>query len=202
MSIYASPQDLLNARTYYRADVARSYLDEKLTRLEVMTLLRCQPAIVRKDILDIGVGTGRTSIYLAPLASTYQGIDYSPSMVRHMQANRPGIPVQLADMRDLGAFADRRFDFVFAPSNVLDAVGHEDRLRTLAEFLRVLRPGGTLAFSSHNRHYAHAMNGPHLRWTPYDPIRQMRGVGIWVRQLANHRRFKSMRSSNGPDSRA
>ena len=197
MNACKSPQDELNARTYFRGDVAQSYMDERLTRVEAMLLLRNQPAFAGKDVLDIGVGTGRTSIYLAPLARRYEGIDYSPSMVRFMQATRPEIPVRLADMRDLGEFSDGSFDFVFAPSNVLDAVGHEDRLHALGEFRRVLRADGTLVFSSHNRLFLQAEAGPRLRWTPLDPVRQLRGIGIFVRQLNNHRRYRTMRSSHG-----
>ncbi len=50
----------------------------------------------------------------------------------------------------MAAFGTASFDFVFFSYNGIDYVNHEDRQKVLAEMARVLRPGGTLAFSSHN----------------------------------------------------
>jgi ubiquinone/menaquinone biosynthesis C-methylase UbiE len=47
-------------------------------------------------------------------------------------------------------FSDEEFDFVFFSFNGIDLVSHDDRLRILAEVLRVLKPAGIFAFSSHN----------------------------------------------------
>lgn len=187
-------QDLLNARTYHHPGVEKHYLDRSLNRMETVTLLRHQPAYAHKDVLDIGVGTGRTSVYLASLASHYEGIDYSPVMLRVMHSTLPEISARLADMRHLAGFADASFDFIFAPNNVLDAVGHDDRLLTLSEFWRVLRPGGTLAFSSHNLDFAQAVKGPRMRWKLHDPFKQIYFAGHWLVQMVNHLRTRAMRS--------
>ena len=84
------------------------------------------------------------------------------------------------------------FDFLFGSNNVLDAVSHEDRLRALAEFRRVLRPGGMLVFSSHNRQYRHAWRGPTLG-VSRNPVTQAMNVVRWLRELRNHLRIRDLR---------
>jgi SAM-dependent methyltransferase len=185
-------QFAVNARVYHAPGVDRVYTSHELNRVEVIALLKYQAAFAGHDVLDVGVGTGRTSLYLAPLARRYEAIDYSPVMVNHVRATMPQISVRVADMRDLSAFADACFDFVFATNNVFDAVSHIDRLRTLRETARVLRPGGMLMFSAHNRRYRDALQGPHLRWSR-NPGTEVRYLRQWARQMANHARVGKLR---------
>ncbi len=65
----ASIQDAVNRRVYHATGVTRYYGDEKFETSEVTALLRYQTAFVGRDVLDIGVGTGRTSRCLATLAN-------------------------------------------------------------------------------------------------------------------------------------
>ncbi len=159
------PQDQVNRAVYNSPGVYRYYQSRLLTPPEIACLLKYQPHISDRDILDIGVGTGRTTRYLAPLARRYEAVDYSPVMVAYMKKSMPEISVREANFRDLGIFEDRSFDFVFATDNVIDALSHSDRLRALEEARRVLRPGGVLAFSSHNIRYKRAFSGPYLAWS-------------------------------------
>ena len=178
--VYASHSSL-GEYTYYT-----------LTRMETMTFLKYQPMIAGRDVLDIGVGGGRTTVYLAPLAGRYEGVDFSPVMVEHMRSSMPDISVRQADMRDLGVFPDESFDFIFASDNVLDDVAHEGRLQTLAEFHRVLRSGGILAFASHNRMFEQAGSGPQLSLVR-NPITQINKISLWLLQLSNHAKIGKMR---------
>ena len=107
------------------------------------------------DLLEIGVGGGRTSQYLAPEAHSYVGADYSQAMISVVKARYPDLDYRQADARDLSIFPDRSFDFAFFPDNGVDAVGNSDRTRILAEVHRVLRPGGVAVLSSHNRDWSH-----------------------------------------------
>lgn len=182
-------QDAINTRVYQRAGIERQYLDDTLWRAEGIALLKYQPAFANRDVLDIGVGTGRTTVYLAPLARRYQAIDYSPEMVRCFEQTRPGISIALADMRDMSQFPDADFDFVLASNNVFDATGHEDRLRTLHEIHRLLRPGGVLMFTSHNRDRKGAAHWPRLEFLR-NPVTQMLLAGHWCRALVNHIRLR------------
>jgi SAM-dependent methyltransferase len=185
-------QDEINRRVYHARGVDRFYTSGTLTRPEAATLLKYQSAFAGRDVLDLGVGTGRTSSYLAPLARRYEAIDYSPVMVERMQSLHPELSVRLGDMRDLSPFPDGSFDFVFGPDNVLDAVSHDDRIRSLEEFCRVLRPGGVLVFSSHHRRYRYALHGPRMRWSR-NPAKQAMHVLRWMLQHFNHLRIGKLR---------
>lgn len=184
-----SPRDN-NAKVYRGSAVAAGYGRETLlTRVEAVALLKYQPAFTGKDVLDVGVGAGRTTPYLAPLARHYQAVDYSPAMVARVRTAFPGVSVALADMTDLHGLGDAGFDFVFASNNVLDAVGHEDRLRTLRGIHRILRHDGVLMFSSHNRDVRHAMQWPRLA-VSRNPVTQMRHLFYWGVSLVNHARLR------------
>lgn len=182
-------QDKVNKQVFRAVGVDKEYESAVLTRVEGMTLLKYQALFAGRNVLDIGVGTGRTSIYLAPLADRYEAIDYSQVMVDRVRVLYPNVSVQLADMRDLAMFEAGQFDVVFGSNNVIDAVSHEDRQRSLQEFRRVLRPGGSLIFSSHNRDWIKAGRGPELRYSR-NPITQLWRCAKWIRQKLNHRRTK------------
>lgn len=187
-----SIQDAVNRDVYHARGIERAYRSTLLSAAEISALLKYQPYVAGKDVLDIGVGTGRTTHYLAPLAARYTGIDYSPHMIRTMRERFPQVRVLQMDMRDLAAFADGSFDFVLGSNNVMDAVSHADRLAVLAEMRRVLRAGGVLMFSSHNRDCATATAGPRLRYSK-NPATQASYVANFVRQLLNHRRMRTLR---------
>ena len=166
----ASRQEAVNHRVYESPDVYRYYASLLLTPSEIACLLKYQPYIAGRDVLDVGVGTGRTTRYLAPVARRYVGIDYSSVMVCYMKGAMPAVTVQHADFRNLEIFDNDSFDFVFAPNNVIDSLSHEGRLQALGEARRVLRFGGVFAFSSHNIRYKGAFSGPQLNWSN-NPVR-------------------------------
>lgn len=102
-------------------------------------------------ILDIGVGGGRTSQYLAGAASRYVGIDYAPEMVRICREKYPQWEYLKASATDLSPFQSESFDAVVLSYNMLDdLIPDESRRRCLQECRRVLRENGFLIFSSHN----------------------------------------------------
>lgn len=194
MAATNTPQYRVNSRVYHRAGVESRYQARILTVGEAFALLKYQPAFAAKDVLDIGVGPGRTTLYLAPLARGYQPIDYSPVMVREFQRRFPGIPIVTMDMRDMHDFADASFDFVFGSNNVFDAVSHEGRLRSLHEIHRVLRPGGVLLFSAHNRGYTDARHAPRLGFSG-NPVAQLKFAAHWCIAMRNHAHLKRLESS-------
>ena len=182
----------VNSAVYGARRAVDEYTYYTLTRVETMTFLKYQPFIAGKTVLDIGVGAGRTSVYLAPLAKRYEGIDYSPAMVEYMQTAMPEISIRQSDMRKLDSFPADKFDFIFASNNVLDDVSHEGRLQTLAEFRRVLRAGGMLVFLAHNRLWEHTGTSPRLGFSR-NPIRLVKSILLWLKQLANHAKIGKMR---------
>ena len=185
-------QDRINQAVYHAKGIERAYRSMQLSAAEVSVLLKYQGDFAGRDVLDLGVGTGRTTHYLAPLAGRYTGIDYSPHMINHMHANFPDVHALLADMRDLSMFADQSFDFVLGSNNVMDAVSHADRLTVLGEVHRILRAGGLFIFSSHNRDCATATSGPLLQLS-WNPATQLRNLASFVRQFVNHQRTRKLR---------
>jgi SAM-dependent methyltransferase len=130
---------------------ADTYVDLALTPAERRTLALLADRLSSLEMLDLGVGAGRTGYTFAPLVSRYVGVDYSPRMLE--RAGRllgdEGVELVLGDARDLSGVKGS-FDFVLFSFNGIDAVGHEDRLKILSEVRRVLRPDGHFLFSSHS----------------------------------------------------
>jgi SAM-dependent methyltransferase len=113
------------------------------------------------SILDLGVGGGRTTAFLAQLAGRYVGVDISEAMVQACAAKYPHERFEVCDASDLERFPDENFDAVVFSFNGIDYIRPEGRSRCLSEVARVLVDGGKFIFSSHNaRHLAVA---PRLR---------------------------------------
>lgn len=192
---HATPADeqiySINAHVYHAPDIVRHYRGDTLAREDAVGLLKYQPFFAHKDVLDIGAGTGRTAIYLSPLAHRYQAVDYSPAMVDAFRQALPDVPIALEDMRDLSHFPDVDYDFVLASNNVFDAVGHEDRLQTLREMHRLLRPGGILMFSAHNSQVRDLIHWPRLHWVR-NPATDILLALHWVVALGNYARLRKL----------
>lgn len=103
------------------------------------------------DIIDIGVGGGRTTPYLASLARNYVGIDYSAAMIAACRRKYPQLRFEVCDASDMGSFVDKSFDAAVFAFNGIDYFGSDaTRKRCLAEVARVLVDDGVFIFSSHN----------------------------------------------------
>lgn len=102
-------------------------------------------------ILDIGVGGGRTSQYLARNACRYVDVDCAPEMVRICRRKYPQWEYSEASATDLSGLQSESFDVVVLSYNVLDdLIPDESRWRWLQECHRVLREDRILIVSSHN----------------------------------------------------
>jgi SAM-dependent methyltransferase len=123
---------------------------EGLEAVERVVLDLVLDEIRERPILDLGVGGGRTTPWLRAISADYLAIDYTPEMVAACRARYPDADVRLGDARDLSALPRDHFAFVLFSCNGIGMLGHADRLRVLAEVLRVLAPGGVFAFSTHN----------------------------------------------------
>lgn len=146
--------DSVNKNTYAKAEVL-DYYDglDNLFPAEKVLFEKLSSKIKDSKILDIGIGGGRTTKYLLPMSLDYTGVDYVPEFIKRVKGKYAEGNFLVGDARNLQEFADETFDFVLFSYNGLDVVSHEDRLKVLNEFYRVLKKGGILMFSSHNRDY-------------------------------------------------
>jgi ubiquinone/menaquinone biosynthesis C-methylase UbiE len=106
----------------------------------VREILAALPAGVA---LDAACGTGRHAAYLASLGHRVIGVDVVPDMLELARAKVPGGAFHEGDLHDLPV-ANDSVDVVVCAI----AVSHVRELASvLAEFARVLRPGGHLVLS-------------------------------------------------------
>jgi len=102
-------------------------------------------------VLDVPCGTGRHSALLAERGFTVAGLDISEAVLNVARDAAPGGDFRQGDMREL-PWPDDSFDAVL---NLWTAFGYfetqEEDLRVMAEFARVLAPGGVLVLDTVNQ---------------------------------------------------
>jgi ubiquinone/menaquinone biosynthesis C-methylase UbiE len=107
----------------------------------------------RERILDVAVGTGVLfkKIVLLNSDGFTEGIDISPSMLKHAEKRLSGSNFSNYKLEEGNAyslqFEDNYFDLVIN-NYMLDLLPEEDFTKILDEFYRVLRPGGKVVISS------------------------------------------------------
>lgn len=105
-------------------------------------------------VLDVGCGAGRTTSRIAERGFDVVGMDVSEEMVRTAADLYPRLDFQVGDAANC-PFGDDRFEYVLFSACGLDYPFPEaERRSALLEFRRVLKPGGVLAFNTHNSWYA------------------------------------------------
>jgi SAM-dependent methyltransferase len=103
----------------------------------------------RERALDFGCGVGRLSRALSTRFRECVGLDISEGMVelaRELNEDRPNCRFVVNAASDLGQFDSASFDFVYS-ALVLQHMPTTEMVESyVAEFLRVLRPGGLAVF--------------------------------------------------------
>lgn len=134
------------------------------------------------DLLDLGVGTGRTTAALRAVSGSYVGVDLSPQMIAAARQRFPDADLQVADAADLARFPTGSFDAVVFSFNGLDYVPLRRRNAAVREIRRVLRPGGVFIMSTHNPRAVirppdptHGAKAPAI--SAYRTLRRLRRLG-------------------------
>ena len=156
------------------------------------------------DVLEIGCGAAQCARWLRTQGAHAVGLDLSFRQLQHARRidgeTEVAVPVVCGTGTDL-PFADRSFDVVFSAFGALQFVYDAGRL--VREVARVLRPGGTFAFSvTHPVRWAMpddpgpeglVVTSSYFDRTPYveqnaegrvSYVEHHRTVGDWVRLLA------------------
>lgn len=140
--------------TYEDPLIVSSYgHDRQLQAPELAILDRLGPVLDRMTMLDLGVGAGRTARHFAPRVKSYLGLDYARTMIDRCRHDLPAYEFVVGDACRLDFAADSSYDLVLFSYNGIDHLPLADRERALREMKRVLRPGGTMLFSSHNSNF-------------------------------------------------
>jgi ubiquinone/menaquinone biosynthesis C-methylase UbiE len=145
---------LADTRTSYDT-VATSYADQVRDLLDRTPYERSALALFADQVraagggpvADVGCGPGRITAHLRDLGVDAFGIDLSPAMIEVARRQHAGIRFEVGSMTDLD-LADASvaglvawYSLIHIPDDQIDAV--------LAQFRRVLRPGGPLLLTFH-----------------------------------------------------
>lgn len=115
--------------------------------------------------LDVGCGTGVLAHGLAEEGFQMVGVDPSAGMLEVMRARAPEVEAINASGTEL-PFADDSFDLAITVA-VLHHIGESGAVRrTLAEMVRVTRPGGRIVVWDHNPRNPYW--GPLMKRVPQD----------------------------------
>jgi ubiquinone/menaquinone biosynthesis C-methylase UbiE len=115
------------------------------TAAKLVNFAKVEPG---QKLLDVGCGTGVVAITAARIGAKVRGLDLSPVLIEHAREHAALMKLDV-DFREGDAenlpYGDSEFDVV------LSQFGHMFAPRpdvTISEMLRVLKPGGTMAFST------------------------------------------------------
>jgi len=121
---------------------------ENLTGTAAPHLVRFAGIRAGAKVLDVACGTGVVALTAARAGANVQGIDLTPELIERAKENaaltRLEASFQQGDAESL-PFADASFDVVVSQFGHMFAPRPEI---AIGEMLRVLKPGGTVAFST------------------------------------------------------
>jgi SAM-dependent methyltransferase len=162
----ASPEHIKDVNTRYHDAAADEYdakwgidfgdVGQRQVRLKLVKALGGLDGRRFGDALEIGSGTGYFSLNLVQLGliERLTATDISPGMLKRLAATAAGLGLEgvetvLTEAEEL-PFEDESFDLVLGHA-VLHHIPDLDR--AFAEFRRVLRPGGMIAFAGEPSRY-------------------------------------------------
>lgn len=146
-----------NATASVYRDVRAGTFDEDLGQTSWITAAECDDfarrlgLAPRQDLLEVACGTGGTTVRLAERSGAAAiGIDANAAAIAAAGERAGGsdaaarLQFRVADADEPLPFPDRSFDALFCN----DAINHfRDRARVLADWHRVLRPGGRCLYT-------------------------------------------------------
>ena len=155
----ATPEHIKDVNTRYHDAAAEEYdakwgidfgeVGQRQVRLKLVKALGGLEGRSFGDALEIGSGTGYFSLNLVQIGviERLTATDISPGMLKRLAATAEALGLEgvstVTTEAEVLPFADESFDLVFGHA-VLHHIPDLDR--AAAEFMRVLRPGGTLVF--------------------------------------------------------
>ena len=103
-----------------------------------------------ESVLDLACGMGRTTLLLQEMGLSVRGIDRSEVFIQIAKKRFPYLDLRVGSY-DCIEEPDSSFSHVLISFNGIDyAFPESQRVTALGECVRVLKPGGTFIYSSHN----------------------------------------------------
>ena len=146
----AAPSDQVARTSVCCTDDEQEYARSGKSSAE--TIRRDAEISTSDDVLEIGCGTGRIGVHLAPYCRSWVGADVSAKMIGYAQQrlrDHPNVTFTLLNGYDLGGLADESVDVVYCMA-VFMHLDEWDRFRYMSDSFRVLRAGGRIYFDNFN----------------------------------------------------
>lgn len=120
-----------------------------------------------ESVLDLACGLGRTTLLLHEMGVAVRGIDCSEIFIQTARRRLPYLDLQIGSFDKINE-ADASYAHVLLSFNGIDcAFPATQREKAISECVRVLKPGGTFIYSSHNLKSLHWFSPYYrnrLRW--------------------------------------
>lgn len=130
-----------------------SRLERHRIEFEITKKVMDQYISGNSEVLDVGGGPGRYSIYLAQKGHSVTLFDLSENLVRQAEENAHAAGVEIkqlitGDVLELGSYLpDKSFDTVLCMGPMYHLLEENERAVAIRQCLDRLRPGGTLIVS-------------------------------------------------------
>lgn len=114
-----------------------------------------------RDVLELGAGHGRDTLYFATQGFTVQATDFSPVGLQQLQAAARAqsidqrVSTAVHDVREPLPLPDASVDAVFAHMLLCMALSTKEIQALVDDVARVLRPGGTFVYTVRHTGDAH-----------------------------------------------
>jgi ubiquinone/menaquinone biosynthesis C-methylase UbiE len=138
----------MNLEAYHTASAVAAYSNYYLLDEEAYLFTKYYRA--GESVLDLACGMGRTTLLLHEMGMRVKGVDQSDLFIRTAKRRLPYLDLCVGSYDHIRE-KNASFSHVLISFNGIDlAFPETQRLAALQECVRVLKPGGTFIFSSHN----------------------------------------------------
>jgi ubiquinone/menaquinone biosynthesis C-methylase UbiE len=140
------PEDMVSGSTDVNAPKGRRQQFEFRHRVELSTFLAHVPISTNSNVLELGCGSGRWLVSLAPMVRTITGVDFcsgSLDVAKKRLENRSLKNVKLLNESVVTVDPGEKFDIIYT-SGVLQYLNDEEFRHCLENISRMLLPGGIL----------------------------------------------------------